>query len=112
MSAFVHAPGDLYRIMDGVRRAKAAWMSGHAVVRAEVVDASGQSLGAGDVPIDALRSPKALIRRITRADEGRWNRALAGARQIVLPFPPLTIQPCSDTGTKIEDVDFDYGGLP
>ncbi len=87
-------------------------MSGHTWVRAEVVDAGGQSLGAGEVPIDALRSPKALIRRITRADETRWNRALAGAGQAVLPFPPVTIQPSVDTGTNIEDVDFDYGGVP
>jgi hypothetical protein len=112
MSTFVHAPGDFYRIMDGVRRSKAAWMSGHALVRAEVVDASGQSLGAGEVPIDALRSPKALIRRITSADETRWRRAQAGAGHAVLPFPPITIQPSEDTGTKIEDVEFDYGGVP
>jgi hypothetical protein len=98
--------------MEGVRRAKAAHTFGHTQIRAEVIDPNGQSLGECALPMDALRSPKALIRRITLADETRWNRALAGAKQAVLPFPPITVQPCADQGTKVEDVGFDFGGNP
>jgi len=56
----------------------------HTQIRAEVIDSTGHSLGAGD-SLDALRSPKALIRRVTPADETRWRRAVAGATT-VLPY--------------------------
>jgi len=112
MKRFAHASGTVYRVMDGVRRAKAASLNGHAELHAEVIDPKGQSLGECAVPVDALRSPKALIRRITPADETRWNRAAAGANQVVLPYPPITVQPSTEQGTRIEDVDFDFGGNP
>jgi len=108
----MHAAGTLYRVMEGVRRAKAASMHGHMEIRAEIVDANGQSQGEGLLPLDALRSPKALIRRITTADETRWHRAVAGAMQAVLPYPLITVQPCGEQGTKIEAVGFDFGGNP
>jgi hypothetical protein len=112
MNGFSHVPGTLYRVMEGVRRAKAAHMFAHAQIRAEVVDPNGRSLGEGDIPLDALRSPKALIRRITPADETRWNRAVAGAKQSALPYPPIFVEPCGEEGTRLEDVDFDFGGNP
>jgi len=82
------------------RRAKAAYQAGHTQIQTEVVEPNGQSLGEGAIPVDALRSPKALIRRITPADE---TRAIAGASQAVLPYPPITVQPCDEQGTRIED---------
>src|SRR2546430_2598656 len=112
MKRFAHVSGTLYRVMDGVRRAKASQMLGHICIRAEVVDPNGQSQGECDLPTDALRSPKALIRRITSADETRWKRATAGAKHPVLAFTPITVQPCSEQGTRIEDVGFDFGGTP
>ena len=112
MKQFPHASGACYVIMDGVRRAKAAQLLGHTQIRAEVVDPNGQSLGEGEIPLDALRSPKPLIRRITKADERRWNRVLAGAKQAVLSYPPITIQPGGPQGSKMEDVGFDFGGTP
>jgi hypothetical protein len=112
MKRFNHASGTVYRVMDGVRRSKAAYLSGHTKIQAEVVEPNGQCLGEGAIPVDALRSPKAVIRRITPADETRWNRAVAGAGQAVLPYPPITVQPCDEQGTRIEDVDFDFGGSP
>lgn len=112
MTRFTPAPGTLYRVMDGVRRAKAAQLLGHSLIPAEVVDASGLSVGECDMPINMLRSPKALIRRITTADETRWIRAIAGANQPVLPYPPITVQPDVERGTRFEDVDFDFGGQP
>jgi|SRR5947209_17645443 len=112
MKQFAHASGDLYRIMEGVRRAKAAKLAGHSQIRAEVIDASGQSLGMGELPIDALRSPKTSIRRITPADEARWQRVVAGAQQSVLPYPAISVQPCAEQATHMDDVDFDFGGNP
>jgi hypothetical protein len=77
-----------------------------------VIDSAGPSLGEGEIPLDALRSPKALIRRITPADETRWHRVAAGAHQGVLPYPPITVQPGREHGTRIADVGFDFGGNP
>lgn len=62
MDRYVHQAGTIYRIMEGVRRAKAAQLFGHTEIRAEVVDPSGQSFGEGEIPIDSLRSPKEKIR--------------------------------------------------
>jgi hypothetical protein len=41
-----------------------------------------------------------------------WHRAVSGATQTILPYPPLTVQPCTEQGTRIEDVGFDFGGIP
>ena len=112
MKRFTHVAGTRYRIIDGVRRAKAAQMLGHAQIRAEVIDRSGLSLGEAEVPIDALSSPKLEIRRITRPDESRWKRVLQGARQSVLPYPAITIQPATVSGTRLIDVIFDFGSPP
>ena len=87
-------------------------MCGHTRIQAEVIDPNGQSLGECELAIDALRSPKALIRRITAAEETRWRRAITGARQSLLPYPVITVQPCTEQGTKIVDVGFDFGGNP
>jgi hypothetical protein len=84
----------------------------HTQILAEVVDPNGQSQGECEIPIDALRSPKAMIRRITIADETRWTRVLSGAKNALLPYPALAVQPGNDEGTKIEDVGFDFGGNP
>jgi hypothetical protein len=49
--------GQLYEIQDGVRRAKAAWLCGQGTIRALLG-------GIGDilqVPLENLRSPKAMI---------------------------------------------------
>jgi hypothetical protein len=112
MRPFAHTGGSLYRIQEGVRRAKAADMCGQLRTLAEVVSSTGQCLGIGELPLDALRSPKSTIRRITPADETRWNRALAGAQQPVLPYPAITVQPGGERGTRIRDVTFDFGGTP
>lgn len=112
MVQFTHVPGAVYRIMDGVRRAKAAQLHGHSEMRAEVIDPSGQSLGEGMLPLRALRSPKPLIRRITPADERRWRRVIEGAQKTVLPFPLLLVQPSGEQGTTIDKVGFDFGGNP
>ena len=112
MKHFTHSPDAYYRVMEGVRRAKAAQLFGHRSIRAEIVDASGRSFGEGDLPIDSLRSPKILIRRMKRADETRWTRVVADVKQAFLPYPPITVQPCGNQGIPIEDVAFDFGDNP
>ena len=112
MTSFTHVAETYYRVMEGVRRTKAAQLFGHRWIRAEVVDASGHSLGEADLPIDSLRSPKLFIRRMTKADETRWNRAIAGAKQALPPYPPITVQPSREEGTRIEDIGFDFGDNP
>ena len=112
MSSFSHVPGNLYLIMEGVRRAKAAHLHGHHHIRTEVVDRSGVSLGEGEIPIDSLRSPKRLIRRVTPSQLSRWQRAEEGAENAPFPFPPIVIQPTQRRGTSLQDVGFDFGGVP
>jgi hypothetical protein len=112
MKRFTHISGQAYRITDGVRRAKAAQVAGHLEIEAEVIDSTGISLGHADIPIDSLLSPKALIRRVTHADEARWQRVVRGTQHAVAPFPPITLQPGGGQGTRIVDVDFDFGGNP
>jgi hypothetical protein len=112
MVRFAHISGSWYRVLEGVRRAKAAHMFGHTQIRAEVIDPNGLSLGEGEIPLDALRSPKTLIRCITTADQTRWDRAVAGAKQSALPYPPILVEPCGQAGTRIDDVGFDFGGNP
>lgn len=100
---------DHYQIIDGVRRAKAARLAGHSSICAEIVDRNGHITEESQVAIDVLLSPKRAVRRITKADEERWGRALKGAKNSELPFPPILIQP-GEKGTAMHDVSFDFGG--
>ncbi len=110
MGLFTHVPGNLYLIMEGVRRAKAAQLHGHSFIRTEVVDQSGRSLGETDIPLDSLRSPKRSIGRATPTEQARWQRADEGAKQAVLPFPKIVVQPTKQAGTALHDVDL--GEIP
>ena len=109
MSSFIHEPGNLYLIMNGVRRAKAAQLHGHQHIAPEVVDRSGASLGNCEIPIDALLSPKRSILRITSADQNRWERVVEGAKEVTLPFPPIVVQPTKKRGTRLADVELGDG---
>jgi hypothetical protein len=110
-AAFVPQPGDTYRISEGIRRAKAAKLAGHNRILAEVFHADGTSLGVHWLPLDALFAWNSTIRRVTRADEIRWKRAESGARQVVLPYPPILVYH-SQRGTALADVQFDFVGNP
>ncbi|MBI2803382.1 MAG: hypothetical protein HYX68_00180 [Planctomycetes bacterium] len=109
MNSFIHEAGNLYLIMDGVRRAKAAQLHGHDQITAEIVDGSGISLGNGYIPLDALLSPKRSIRRITSSDQNRWERVIEGASHATLPFPPIVVQPTKKRLTRLVDVEFEIG---
>ena len=112
MQVYTHTPGVRYRVMDGVRRVKAAQMHGHAGIRAEVQTHAGASLGECELAIDDLISSKMAIRRMSEADEIRWARADGGAAQAILPFPPIIVIPTKKTGPTFQEVDFEYGGTP
>ncbi|MGH7127942.1 MAG: ParB N-terminal domain-containing protein [Planctomycetaceae bacterium] len=108
----VQTGGPLYEILDGVRRAKAAHLTGCSTIPAQLFDAAGKLICEFDVPIDQLRSPhKDSIRRVTPADNARWQRVWQGAQQPSLSFPPILITTGS-RGLKVEDLIFDFGGAP
>jgi hypothetical protein len=102
---------DEFQIIDGVRRAKAAQLAGHATILAEIMSRQGTIESTVHVQIGALRSPKQFIQRITSADEQRWQRAVRGAQQQQLPYPPILIRRGS-RGILVADVDFDFGAAP
>jgi hypothetical protein len=93
---------DLFEILDGVRRAKAAELAGMTTIKAEVLGMSGQTI---DVPIEALLSPKAAI-DATGAGLGRWLTTLQQTSAGSVP-PPILVQPGA-RGTPIPDVRIDY----
>lgn len=100
-------------IMDGVRRAKAALLAGHQAIRAKLF-AMGTSkfIQEFDVPIADLRSPhKTAIRRISRSDQARWRRVVAGAMHTPLLFPPIEVVE-GGRGVKVHDTRFDTGLSP
>lgn len=104
---------ETYEIIDGVRRAKAAQMSGHQTILAKLYAIGASKLiREFEVSIHQLRSPhKSSIRRVSPADRTRWNRVVSGAKQNPLPFPPIEIVTGS-RGAKIEDISFELGDNP
>ncbi len=106
---FVHVAGTKYRIIDGVRRAKAALLAGHDTIPATVRDSAGLELGDCELPVDSLLSARESIPRKSQADEFRWKRALAGANVWPLSHPPIIVMPVA-RGWPLADVTFDFGG--
>jgi hypothetical protein len=93
-----------YEIMDGVRRAKAAEIAGHEMIRAELYGPGGKII---DVPIKSLLSPKATIdTTLSPAELPRWLNTLRQTLSGSKP-PPIQIQPGS-VGTLIPKVDVIY----
>ena len=109
--AFVPQPGDTFRIHEGIRRAKAAQLAGHRSILAEVFGKDDKSLGVHALSLDSVLAWNPTIRRVSQADEIRWKRAEAGARQAVLPFPPIMVYH-STKGIPLRNVKFDFTGNP
>src|SRR5438045_2324396 len=79
---------ETFRIIDGVRRAKAADMLGHDTIPAEIFDAeTGASLGTRDLPIDSLRSPKDVIDLSRQVDMDRWQNVYNLTKSGSVPPP-------------------------
>ena len=93
-----HESAETFKIIDGVRRAKAAEMSGKATISAEVEGASGK---VAEVAIRSLRSPKEAI-ETAGAGAGRWERVLQGTRDGA-ELPPILVRPGS-SGIPVKDV--------
>ena len=105
---YVPVAGTRYRIIDGVRRAKAAFLAGHDTIPATVRDSAGFELGDCELPVDSLLSARETIPRKSQADEFRWKRAVAGANVWPLTHSPIIVIPVS-RGWPLTDVTFDFG---
>jgi hypothetical protein len=93
--------GQTYQIMDGVRRATAANLTGATTINAEILDANMVSQGVQQVPINSLLSPKEFI-DLSGSGAYRWNRVLEGT-QNGANLPPIQITPGS-SGIPIQNV--------
>ena len=108
MVVYVPVAGTRYRIIDGVRRAKAAFLAGHDTIPATVRDSAGFELGDCELPVDSLLSARETIPRKSQADGFRWKRAVAGANVWPLTHPPIIVIPVA-RGWPLADVTFDFG---
>lgn len=93
--------GRTFHILDGVRRAAAADLSGATTIQAEIFDANMVSQGIQNVPINSLLSPKDFI-DLNGSGLYRWNRVLEGTRAGA-ELPPIQITP-GNLGTPIRNV--------
>ena len=94
-----------YMILDGVRRAKAAWLLDHQTISACVQNADGSQGPPFEVALDALRSPfKDTIDLITQADKMRWLDVQEATRD-GSPLPPIIVQP-GTLGVTLNGIDF------
>jgi len=98
--ALAAAGPETFEILDGVRRAKAAQLSGFDTIAAEI-DVGGRTVATTDVPLSALRSPKAVIDTVTQPSAlKRWLDTLRLTASGSKP-PPIRITPGS-SGTPID----------
>jgi RHS repeat-associated protein len=89
---------DTFRIVDGVRRSKAAELCGKSTICAEVEGTGGKLT---DIPIESLRSPKDVIETTGAVAAGRWAKALRDTKEGTAP--PILVGPGS-SGIPIRDV--------
>lgn len=93
-----------YRIDEGVRRAKAAWLCGHETIAARI-DGLGEII---QVPIAFLLSPKTRIED-NGPRGGSWG-TIYRATQRDATLPPIIINPGTN-GTPIADVEVEADEL-
>jgi RHS repeat-associated protein len=94
-----------YRIIDGVRRAKAAAELGQETIQANV-QIGDKIVGSVRVSPSELLSPKGVIEVNTQRQLRRWLSILKGT-QAGDPIPPITITP-GNAGTPIPEVGFQF----
>ena len=82
VEAAAEGGGTLYRIVDGVRRAKAAEMLGARTISAEV-QVGGRIVQRLELSLDVLRSSKGVIDASTPAAAARFSRVLEGTRVVL-----------------------------
>ena len=85
--------GQVYEIIDGVRRAKASQLAGQTEIAAVTIP--GQTIPF-QVSLDDLRARFNMIdASSSQAAKGRWDRAVAGTRVRPRPFHPILVTPIS-----------------
>lgn len=95
-----------YEISNGVRRAKALLLAGHATAQVEVYVAGARQVLV--VALDDLRSPKKEIEASrTAAERNRWIGLLRIAQSSSASYPyrrPIEVVP-NGRGSRLKDVD-------
>jgi hypothetical protein len=104
------AAGAVYEINDGVRRAKAAVLTGKETIPAN----GGDTFAVTEVPLDRIRSGelKPVIDISSPDAEARWNGVLRG---IIggNPIEPIhVVEKPQSTGVPIREVPIVKGGRP
>lgn len=87
----VGTPGvqQTFSILNGVRRSKAAEIAGKSTIQAELIYTGGRVV---EVPLAALRSPKAAIDATTHSGLSRWLDTLRLTLEGSEP-PPILVKP-------------------
>jgi len=99
-------PDDLFEIVEGVRRSKAAVLNGNKTIMAEVI-VDDKIVGVREVHLSQLRSPNKSSINVTSSSAAfqRWQRVYDGTvKRDALPV--ITVRPGS-RGISIFDVDFE-----
>ena len=96
-------PDGPYRVDDGVKRAKAAQLLGHATVRAELRDRNSRFVRNLDVPLAGLLSRLDLIDRTIPAVRQKWEKIWHGMRRDPAALPRIVVVR-SSRGTPVENV--------
>jgi hypothetical protein len=95
-----------YEIVDGVRRAKAAQMSGLEAIPARIDDGTGALGPVLELQITSLRSPKDDIDISTTAKFQRFKNTFDKTRRGSLPPPIIVVR--GGGGRLISDVGFNF----
>lgn len=101
--------GEAFEIMDGVRRAKAASMAGHASIAAEIYDASGGTLlGKQDILLESLLSPNKGIIDVSNLTDIDRFASIHGATLKGTSLPPIKVTSGSG-GVPVSKITFNFG---
>ena len=80
-----------YRVDEGVKRAKAALLLGHATVRGSLMRADSTLDRPFDVPIAGLLSRRNWIDRSTAVGRARWDQIWHGMRHDPAALPKIVV---------------------
>jgi hypothetical protein len=97
------ASGPIYRIKDGVRRAKVYSLQNWQVVKVDVFDLNDQFVATLDVPIEALHSPKTEIDLVSSPRARYRYRRIENAVRQGIPLPNIEVYEVAG-GVPIVDV--------
>ena len=90
---------DIFEILDGVRRSKAAEVAGQPSIKAEVFGWNGKII---DIPLEALRSPDKNVIDTAGSGLHRWLETLGKTMRGSQP-PPILVQP-GTRGIPVADI--------